>query len=56
MVQRNNDLACLWFARSIGPAQAQWVKVLALLWHKSQMWLGFDPWPNAGKKKIKIIL
>ena len=26
---------------------AQWVKdlVLVQLWHRSQLWLGFNPWP-----------
>jgi len=30
------------------PAQAQWVKDLALLqlWCRLQLWLGFHPWPG----------
>ena len=30
------------------PIVAQWVKDPALLqlWHRSQLWLGFNPWPG----------
>lgn len=30
------------------PGLVQWVKDLVLpqLWHRSQLWLGFDPWPR----------
>ena len=36
-----------WDAESI-LSLAQWVKDLALsqLWHRSQLWLRYDPWPR----------
>ena len=37
-------------SNSVGsiPGPAQWVKALVLLqlWHRSLLWLGFDPWPR----------
>ena len=49
------------------PGPVQWVKepTLLQLWHRSQMWLRFGPWPGAfhtpqvqskKKKKKKIIV
>ena len=48
VVQLVNDPACLCGIAGLIPSPAQWVKDLALLqlWHKSQMWLRFDPWPR----------
>ena len=45
------------------PAVVQWAyqdSALPQLWHRSQMWPGFDPWPesfqyaSSMEKKIKI--
>ena len=41
------------------PGPAQWVKGLSELWHRSQLWLGSDPWPRnfnmlkSGQKRKK---
>ena len=43
-----NDLACLCGGVGLIPSSAQWVKDAALteLWCRSQLRLGFDPWPG----------
>ena len=59
MVQWVNDLACLCGGPGLIPGQEQWIKDTALLqlWHRLQLWLGFDPWPcavgAAGKKVVE---
>ena len=47
-VQWVNDLACLCGGTSSIPGSAQRVKepVLLQLWYRSQLWLGFSPWPR----------
>ena len=47
-VQWANDLDCLCGIASLIPNPAQWVKDQALLqlWLRSQMPLGFNPWPR----------
>lgn len=46
MVQWDNNLACLCGGAGLIPSLAQWVKDMALpqLWHRSQLWIRFDPW------------
>ena len=54
---------CLWGGSGSTPGLVQWVKDLVLLqlWRRSQLGLGFDPWPGnfhmlqvwPGKKKKK---
>ena len=43
-----NDLAWLCGGTGMMPSLVQWVKnpMLLQLWHRSQLWLGFDPWPG----------
>ena len=41
-----NDPAYLCEGAGPIPGPVQWVKVLLQLWHKLQLWLGFDPWPR----------
>ena len=63
MAQWVNNLACLCGGAGLIPSLVQWVKNLALpqLWHRSQLWLKFDPWPGNfhmlwwPKKKKKIL-
>ena len=48
MVQWVNDLACLCGGVGLISSLMQGVKdlVLLLLWHRLQLWHGFDPWPG----------
>ena len=43
-----NDLACLCGGASSITNLVQWVKdpELLQLWYRSQLWLGFHPWPR----------
>ena len=59
MAQWLNDAACLCGVADAIPSLAHWVKdpALPLLQHRSQMQLGFDPWPgnfHMWLKKVKI--
>ena len=57
MAQWVNDLQLSLRQWGLIPDLVQWTKDLALpqLWHRWQLWLGFDPWPKkvqgAAKKK-----
>ena len=48
MAQWVNDPACLCGIAGSIPGPAQWVKdpTLLQLWYRSQLPLGFDPWPR----------
>ena len=59
----NNLALSLWWC-GFDPRPVQWVKDLVLwqMWHRSQMQLGFDPWPGnvcmpqvSPKKKKKYV-
>ena len=43
-----NGLACLCGGTRSILGLVQWIKNLELLqlWHRSHLWLGFDPWPR----------
>ena len=66
VVQQLKDPALSLWQRGLIPSLAQWIKDPALpwLWHRSQLWLGFDPCPrnsnvphvNQKKKKKKKII
>ena len=62
MVQPVKDLGGLFGDTGLIPGLFQWVKDLALpKWHRSQLWLRFDPgpknfhMPQCGQKKKKKI-
>lgn len=51
VAQGINDPAYLCEGAGPIPGPVQWVKVLLQLWHKLQLWLGFDPWPGMAEKE-----
>ena len=48
MAQWVKDLVLSLWQHGFDPQPVQWVKDLVFpeLWHKSQLWLGFDPCPR----------